>query len=459
MLTARIGMFKLTVIIIILTLSVQASAATLNVDSADPTCSDVAGGPYCRIQPAIDAAASGDTVLVMPGTYIENINFSGKAITVISDQGPSATIIDGGAADTVAYFGNGETTTSVLDGFTLQNGYAGAGSPALGSGGGILIRNASPTIRNNVITDNVADSPGFGIEVYFGSPVIDGNTITNNRAGGGYTGGNGGGGIRVGGAGSAQIINNTITDNRTTPNFSGGGGIELNSAGTPVIRNNFISGNSGRAGGGIRLVNASNALIIQNIIVNNSATSSGGGVYWGVPNGQPGPKLVNNTIANNTSPQGSGVYAGGFDALTELTNNLIIASLGQDAVYCDNHNDLNPPIFKFNDVYSASGTDYAGICASQTGHNGNISVDPLFVDIASDDYRPANGSLVIDKGDSFEPNLPATDFDGNSRIDGGDVDMGAFEQVSVNSGSGGSGQPISQSSGGGGGCFISTATD
>ncbi len=46
------------------------------------------------IQAAIDAAATGDTVLVAPGTYLENINFHGKAITVISEQGPSVTTIE-----------------------------------------------------------------------------------------------------------------------------------------------------------------------------------------------------------------------------------------------------------------------------------------------------------------------------------------------------------------------------
>src|SRR5689334_21325474 len=59
---------------------------------------------YPTIQSAINAANSGDTVLVAPGTYVENINFNGKAITVTSSAGASSTIIDGGANGSVVAF-------------------------------------------------------------------------------------------------------------------------------------------------------------------------------------------------------------------------------------------------------------------------------------------------------------------------------------------------------------------
>jgi hypothetical protein len=76
------------------------------------------------IQAGINAAVNGDTVLVAPGTYLENINFLGKAITVASAKGPRVTIIDGNKKDSVVIFDHKETTTSVLSGFTIQNGYA-----------------------------------------------------------------------------------------------------------------------------------------------------------------------------------------------------------------------------------------------------------------------------------------------------------------------------------------------
>ena len=88
------------------------------------------------IQKAIDAAGPGDTVRVEPGVYLENIDFRGKAVELRSTDGAAITIIDGGQKGSVVTFGNGEGTDSVLDGFTLMNGYA-------SQGGGIHSANRS----------------------------------------------------------------------------------------------------------------------------------------------------------------------------------------------------------------------------------------------------------------------------------------------------------------------------
>ena len=52
---------------------------------------------FATIQEAIDAAVDGDCINVEPGTYVENIDFMGKAITVQSTDGEDVTIIDGSA--------------------------------------------------------------------------------------------------------------------------------------------------------------------------------------------------------------------------------------------------------------------------------------------------------------------------------------------------------------------------
>ena len=302
-------------------------------------------------------------MLVAPGTYCENINFMGKAITVTSSGGPAVTIIDGGAAGTVVMFRTNEGRDSVLSGFTITNGNTYYNPQNLGiveyGGGGIYIFYASPTVSGNVITQNVACSgSGNGIAAVGSSALIQGNTITKNNQNGCTGSGGDGGGIYVGATGSVQIMGNTITGN--SMNSGDGGGIALDGAGTPAIENNTINSNTATglspaaAGGGIAIFNGSDALIVQNLIFNNSAGvggnntgGQGGGIYLGVPSGSRGPFLINNTIANNAAAQGSGVYADGYDSQTELINNLIIASPGQPALVCDASYSPAPPVVQF----------------------------------------------------------------------------------------------------------------
>jgi parallel beta-helix repeat protein len=398
-----------------LTVGSAAAATVIHVPAGQPT-----------IQMGINAASNGDTVLVAPGTYQENIDFLGKAIKVTSTNGSAVTTIKNNGGGSVVTFHSGEGLKSILNGFTITGGWASFG------GGGIEISNASPTITNNKIIGNQA-CEGDGIDVNFGSPLIKGNTITGNSQFG-CSGGTGGGGIKIGGAASAQVVGNLITNNDA--GSGDGGGISLFAAGTPTIMNNIISNNStqggGFGGGGISMFNYSDAVIVQNLIFANSAPQ-GGGVYYLVPSGANGPTLVNNTFVNNqsSSGQGSAIYANDFDVPSHLYNNIIFGTGGQTAVYCGNLNSSTPPAFFFNDVFAAQGTTYGGICSDQTGTDGNVSTDPKFV--GKSNFRLKDASPVIDAGDNSAPDLPSTDFAGNPRIidsNGGStaiVDMGAYE--------------------------------
>ncbi|MBO46826.1 MAG: hypothetical protein CMJ96_08020, partial [Planctomycetes bacterium] len=133
---------------------------------------------FSTIQAGIDGSANGDTVIVRDGTYVENINFNGKAITLKSENGPVTTIIDGNQAGTVVTFSNGEDKWSVLDGFTLENG---VGADA-DNGGGVTCWLSSPTISNNTISGNSASYDGGGIYCYDSDPTISNNTISGNSA-------------------------------------------------------------------------------------------------------------------------------------------------------------------------------------------------------------------------------------------------------------------------------------
>ena len=243
----------------------SATAGTvINVPADQPT-----------IQEAINAAVNGDTVLVAPGTYLENINFLGKAITVAGAKGPRVTIIDGNKKDSVFIFDHKETTTSVLRGFTIQNGYA----TTYITGGGISMRfSSAATITENIIVASKA-CLGGGIYGQGGTPLIAKNVINENSAA--NCGGGSGGGIELGAVFGPQIISNVI-ENNTAPT-GGGGGVTLEGLFAPaIVSNNIIRENhAGGQGGGIYAFNSDYALVIQNLIVGNTA-AEGAGADWQV---------------------------------------------------------------------------------------------------------------------------------------------------------------------------------
>ncbi len=264
--------------------------------------------------------------------------------------------------------------------------------------------------------------------------MIEENTIANNLQAG-CSGGTTGGGIGIGGNSTAVIRRNHIYGN--TGAWLGGG-IGLFAAGAPTIEFNVIRGNSATDGGGIGMVNNASPTIRGNLIVRNEA-QSGGGIYWSIPTSVPGILVVNNTIADNASIAGSGVFADGYDQNARLWNNIIVAAPGQTAVFCGNSNDPHAPTFSSNDVFSATGAAYGGICADQTGFSGNISADPLFVEAATSDYHLLPESPGIDLGNDAATGLPTTDLDGHARVLDGDgdalavVDIGADEAASAGS--------------------------
>lgn len=138
---------------------------------------------YPTIQQGINAGSNGDTVLVQPGTYDENINFNGHNITLASlflTTGDSVyiglTIIDGDSSGSVVTFAANEDSIAVLNGFTIRNGCS-------DFGGGVYCLNSDAIISNNVIADNNG-CWGAGIYCEAADPIIFNNRITNNHAAG-----------------------------------------------------------------------------------------------------------------------------------------------------------------------------------------------------------------------------------------------------------------------------------
>jgi len=134
---------------------------------------------YTTIQAGIDASTNGDTVLVQPDIYIENINYDGKNITVASlfltTQDTiyiSNTIIDGGQPSnpdsaSVVTFCNGENTSTLLSGFTITGG-SGTNIFNIYHGGGIYCEDSNPSLNSLLITNNATEGyNGLGGGAYF----------------------------------------------------------------------------------------------------------------------------------------------------------------------------------------------------------------------------------------------------------------------------------------------------
>ena len=170
------------------------------------------GQTYSTIQQGINASSNGDTVLVFPGTYAQNLNFNGKLVVVcsrflLSDSTSyiGSTIIDGNNNGSAVIFNHSETSAAQLVGFTVQNGYA-------FNGGGIYVQNASPTLRFLSITSNDAYFTGAGM--YF----LNSTTSMNNLTVVGNTAADNGGGIDK--VNSTLAISNSIFWNNSPNGIS-----------------------------------------------------------------------------------------------------------------------------------------------------------------------------------------------------------------------------------------------
>lgn len=277
-------------------------------------------GDFTRIQNAIDAAQGGSTIRVAAGVYNEQIDFTGKNLTVRSERGASETVIDGEQAGSVVTFANGEGPGALLQGFTIRNG---SGSYTVQSGklgGGIIAANgAAPRLDANVIRDNSADS-GAGLFCASSSPQIT-NTI-------------------------------------------------------------FVNNNAVGLGGGIYFGAGSQAVAVNNTVLKNSAGERGGGIYSAPTSA---PRVSNSIVRQNEAPNGPEIRNKGLLSVT-----------------------------------------YSNVAGGWTG-TGNIDADPLFADETGWDFHLTWASPCRDSGDDTVVGLPDRDNEGDPRIEGDRVDMGADE--------------------------------
>ncbi len=192
-----------------------ASAATITV------------GPGESIQAAIEGAAPGDRIDVAAGTYAEDIDFGGKAVSVVG-SGPD-TVLHGTGTGSVVTFESGETAASVIDSMVIRGGSAVVG-------GGIKINGASPTVVRNIVLDNFASARGSGISVQDSQSLIANNLLVYNETSLGDPHA-----IQLADA-SPTIVNNTIVRNDSN-------GIFIAGTSAPAIKNNLLARNGSKGRG------------------------------------------------------------------------------------------------------------------------------------------------------------------------------------------------------------------
>jgi len=319
--------------IFVLCFCLLATVATADTYVVDPT----GNGDYPTIQTAIDAAANGDIIELINGTFTgdgnRDLSFGGKAITVRSQGGdPLQCIIDCQGSDAEWHTGFSfyslETATSHLEGLTITGGYAqhGAGvSCTVGS---------SPTITGCIFSANLAvgsgSGRGGGLECDRSSPTITDCQFTGNSS-------TVGGGIYCFGAGSPMITDCGFYDN-TADN---GGGIYFDLC-TPAVSHCTFYGNDAVLGGGAAYLYEGNI------------------------------SLASCTFDQNSAGSGSAIQSRG--SIT-LESSLIVNGSGPGAVTCVGTGSV---ALSCCSVYGNSGGDWVDCIAGQDGSQGNISAAPQF---------------------------------------------------------------------------------
>jgi hypothetical protein len=365
------------------------------------------------IQGAIDVGGDGTVVTVKDGTYFETLDFDGKAITVVSENGPATTTIDGGGAGSVVSFRSGEGGGAVLEGLTVTGGTGTSGA----GGGAIIVQASSPTIRGNVIIGNATDDFGGGILVFgSSSPTIVGNHIEGNH------GGAAGGGIYVEVDNDfVRIRDNAIIGN-TVNNGPGGGLCFAN--GTVEFVGNEVADNTGADSGGglfVILSGAAPSVIASNEFRDNQATEDGGGMWIDTAN----PLVVNNLFVGNSAPVAAGVLA---DNVGTFANNTVVGNVAsssaggffdEDGTFAIVNSIIRgntaPASPQIGDPTGTTTATWSNVEGGWPGI-GNIDADPLFVDPGAGNYQLGFGSPCIDAGSNLLVPADAADLDDDGNV-------------------------------------------
>jgi hypothetical protein len=389
-------------------------AAIVRVSPAGDDANDGSSWAQAKrtVQAALDQPAlNGSEVWVQTGVYSENLvlrhfsylygGFSGvETSRSARDWRSHPTVLDGAQRGSVITASNLQQWNAI-DGFEIRNGRAACG-------GGIFCAGSAPVIANDRIVENTATNfSGGGIYCESGANptlvcVITNNVISSNAAAAG-------GGVYLTNA-LALVANNWFEANQAVTSLrhvggvpKGGGGVYVWFNSAPIIQNNFF---------------------LNNIATNefdSPVWSSGGAIHLRSPSAQvTGNTFLGNLASGSVAgyPENGGGLAW-YAAPAIVANNLI--AFGSSGLI--SYFDLGRTNYRNNCVFGNT-TNYT-IASDPTGTNGNISVDPLVA--APGDYHLGPDSPCINAGDNGCVDSATTDLDGQPRVAGGTVDIGAHE--------------------------------
>lgn len=261
--------------------------------------------PYTSIQYALEqgATASGDTVLVRPGVYLEALVWPAKDLTLRSIEGPDTVVVDAGGVAPALWV---QGATAALDGLTLQGGLGRLVGGAW-RGGGVGVEDGDVRIANCVIRGN-RGSRGAGIYAY-GARLELLNTEVRDNDGQSNPGANlpgYGGGLFVE-ATQVQVQSCSLTGNLGKMN---GGGVCVWAGSRLEMHDTEVAGNVAASsydtrGNGLYVQEDTEVLLKRCSLVDNAGnggTISAGAGYYG-----PG-RLVDCTIEGNQAYLGAGVH-------------------------------------------------------------------------------------------------------------------------------------------------------
>ncbi len=342
---------------------------------------------FRTIQSAIDATRDGDTVVVDPGVYEENLVFNGHRIVVGSyiltiggDVWIGETIIDGGGDVRVVSF-TGFTEQSTLRGFTLRNGES-------AWGGGVFIGPRTRVVLEDlVITGNRAVEDGGGLYVAQSSPILERVVIRGNNA------------------------------------DRGGGGAYFVEA-TPILIDCQIIQNRAAFGSGC-FSETSDINMVRVLITNNVCTDrSGGVILWG------GTRQGGNSFFDHLTISGNQCgddFDGGLILDTEsaeditltITNSIIWNNDGIEIIIRDGGNEwdgIDSVLASYCDIDFGQDSIEVGDHGGFLLGDGILEEEPNFVSQEEFDYRLMQNSPCIDAGNPDDDPDP----------DGSQTDMGAL---------------------------------